>query len=88
LICEHESSADEVPEDIFFALHLQRYAGGSLPASAVVQRFVCETAYQPEVSGLHASWRYLEGREQAVYYERHVKQLMALLAERKETPSS
>jgi len=87
-ICKNESSADEMPEDIFFALYLQRYASGSLPFSAVVQRFVCETAYQPEVSGLHASWRYLEGREQAVYYERHVKQLMALLAERKETPSS
>lgn len=88
LICEHESSADQVPEDIFFAIHLQRYASGSLPASTVVQRFVCETAYQPEVCGLHASWRYLEGRQQAEYYERHVKQLIALLAERKETPSS
>lgn len=80
LICMQESSPDDVPEDIFFALHLQRYATGAMPTPAEVQRFACETAFQPQVSGLHASWRYLEGPEQAVYYERHIKQLIALLA--------
>jgi hypothetical protein len=84
LICSHESSADEMPEDIFFALHLKHYANGFVPSPAVVQRFVCETAFHPEVCGLHASWRYLEGREQAVYYERHLKQLVGLLAARED----
>lgn len=82
LICASESSADEVPEDLFFAMHLQRYATGPMPSAVAVQHFVCETAFQPEVSGLHASWRYLEGRDQAIYYECHLKQLIALLAVR------
>jgi hypothetical protein len=82
LICTQETSTDEMPEDIFFAMYLQCYATGPMPTPAVVQRFVCETAFQPGVSGLHASWRYLDGREQAPYYEHHLKQLIALLAER------
>jgi hypothetical protein len=73
-----------LPEDIFFALHLNTYATGPMPPADLVQRFVCETAFQPEVSGLHASWRYLEGRDQAMYYEKHVKELIALLGMREE----
>jgi hypothetical protein len=83
-ICSRETSVDELPEDIFFALHLNTYATGPMPSADLVERFVCETAFQPEVSGLHASWRYLEGRDQAMYYEKHVKELIALLGMREE----
>lgn len=77
-ICQAEGagSAPEEPEDIFFARHLARYDANPAPL-AVVERFSCETAYQP-CAGAHAAWRYLEAGQVAEMYERHLLQVMAL----------
>ncbi|MCP9816004.1 hypothetical protein KBY76_04885 [Synechococcus sp. GreenBA-s] len=79
-ICQAEAagSPPEEPEDIFFARHLARYDANPAPLS-VVERFACETAYQPS-AGAHAAWRYLEAAEVAELFERHLKQVMALTA--------
>ena len=77
-ICKAEAPASppQEPEDIFFARHLARYDPRPAPA-AVVERFACETHYQP-CAGAHAAWRYLEAAQVAEIYERHLQQVMAL----------
>ncbi len=78
-ICEAEAaaSAPEEPEDIFFARHLARHDPNPAP-TAVVERFSCETAYQPS-AGAHAAWRYLEAGQVAELHERHLLQVLALV---------
>lgn len=78
-ICRLEPSDPQEAEDIYFSRCLARQVSqDQLPPLHVVQRFSCETQYQRSCA-IHASWRYLHAADQAEIYERHTKQVMALV---------
>lgn len=73
-----EESAENEPEDIFYARNIQRYSS-SLPSVLEAKRFSCEGSYSFSF-GSHASYLYLEACYQSEIYERHIKHLAGLYA--------
>ncbi|EAQ75826.1 hypothetical protein WH5701_03234 [Synechococcus sp. WH 5701] len=78
-ICRLEATEALEPEDIYFSRCLARHVSPKqLPSLPMLERFCCETQYQ-RTCAAHASWRYLSAADQAEIYERHAKQVIALI---------
>lgn len=75
-IASAAESADDEPEDVFFARHAQSYSG-CFPSVLEAKRFSCETSYS-YAYGSHASHLYIEAFHQSEIYERHIKHLAGL----------
>ena len=76
-ISSGEASEEDEPEDCFFAKHVDRYAS-RFPTMERARRFSCETHYSLSI-GAHASYLYLDAEQQAEIYERHHKNVVALV---------
>ena len=69
-------SAENEPEDVFFARHSKSYSG-CFPSDLEAKRFACETSYS-YAYGSHASHLYIESCYQSEIYDRHIKHLASL----------
>ena len=69
-------SAENEPEDVFYARNSESYSG-CFPSDFEAGRFSCETSYS-FAYGSHASHLYLEDCYQSEIYERHIKHLAGL----------
>jgi len=76
-ICESEPSTLDEPEDIYFSRCLLSH-DANLPPLEIARRFSCEADYYPSI-GAHASHLYLSAERQAEIFERHFKNLIALV---------
>ncbi len=76
-ICESIPSYDDEAEDIYFSRCLLAN-DANLPPLGIARRFSIESEYFPSI-GAHASHLYLSGEQQAAIYERHFKNLIALI---------
>ncbi|HAX80870.1 MAG TPA: hypothetical protein DCY88_34795, partial [Cyanobacteria bacterium UBA11372] len=80
-ICQRYPDNSNYPEDLYFSYHVYQDAE-TIPALEIARNFATETWFSPDSIGLHAAWKYLNSEQQAYFFEKHHKNILAYFLSR------
>ncbi|GET40205.1 DUF5672 family protein [Microseira wollei] len=75
-ICQRYPDNTNYPEDLYFSYHVYKDAE-TIPDLEIARKFATETWFCPDSIGLHAAWKYLSSEQQAYFFEKHHKNILA-----------